>query len=244
MSTALNGLILPHAPLLLPEVLASSREGALARVRAACVDAARAVFGPRALVVSPHAVRTGVYVSPYGDLAALGPRAPAALCPLDLAISEEIARRWDKPLLDEPPDHGIVVPLLLTETVVPIVAVGLEEGADTASEAKALATVLAEMDLNGTVVASANLSAGLTDRAPLTRLSGAEEQERNLVEGLRHDAGTLLDNAPRLSAEAGSCGLGPLALIGHLFGGRRAEILAHEWPFGVGYLVAIIGEPA
>lgn len=241
MPSALNGLILPHAPLLLPEVLESSREGAAARVRAGCVAAARSISGPRALVASPHAMRTGVYVSPYGDLAALGPRAPAALCPLDMTLTEEIAVRWGRPLLDEPLDHGIVVPLLLAEPSAPIVAIGFEEGSDPAAEAASLAEVLRELVVEGTVIASANLSAGLTDRAPLTRLSGAEELERETAEALERDAGSLLDTAPRLTVDAGSCGLGPLALLAHLFGGRPAEVLAHEWPYGVGYLVATIG---
>ena len=240
MSIALNGLILPHAPLLLPEVLVSSREGAAARVRAGCVAAALSMSGPRALVASPHAVRTGVYVSPYGDLAALGPRAPAALCPLDLAFSEELARRWGRPLLEEPLDHGIVVPLLLAEPAVPVVAIGFEEGGESAEEAASLAQILRDLEMEGSVVASANLSAGLNDRAPLTRLTGAEQLERETTEALMRDAGTLLQNAPRLAAEAGSCGLGPLALLGHLFEGSPAEVLAHEWPYGVGYLVATI----
>ena len=244
MSASLNALVLPHAPLLIPEVLAGSREGAPARVRASCIEAARAISGPRALVASPHAVRTGVYVSPYGDLAALGPRAPAALCPLDVALSEEIAHRWDKPLLEEPLDHGIVVPLLLAEPAVPIVAIGFGEEGDPAADAISLAHTLADLEVEGTVIASANLSAGLNDRAPLTRLPGAEELEREAVEALERDAATLLQNAPRLAAEAGSCALGPLALVGHLFEGRPAELLAHEWPYGVGYLVATIaGDP-
>lgn len=236
----LSAVILPHAPLLLPEVLESSPESATARVRAGCVAAAPSISGPRALVVSPHALRTGVYASPYGDLAALGPRAPAALCALDVVLTEEIARRWDRPLLDEPLDHGVVVPLLLANPTVPIVAIGLEEGGDAAAEAASLARVLEELGAEGTLVASANLSAGLTDRAPLTRLSGAEELERELVDALQRDVGSLLQTAPRLASEAGSCALGPLALLGHLFGGRPAEVLAHEWPYGVGYLVATI----
>lgn len=239
-----NGVILPHAPLLLPDVLVSPHDGAAARVRAACSAIARDFSGPSALVASPHALRTGVYESPYGDLAELGPRAPAALCPLDLQSAEELAGRWGKPLIHEPLDHGIVVPLLLAAPSTPVVAVGFEEGRDPIDDAAALATALKEMEFQGSVIASANLSAGLTQRAPLTRLPGAEELETELVERLGQDAGTLSQTAPRLAAEAGSCGLGPLALIGHLFGGRSAEVLAHEWPYGVGYLVARIAEPS
>ena len=236
----MNAVILPHAPLLLPEVGSDARHDPAARVRAGCSAAGRVISGPRALVASPHAMRTGVYVNPYGDLTRFGPRAPAALCPLDLEVAEEIAQRWEKPLVEDPLDHGIVVPLLLAAPAAPIVAIGFEEGSDPGHEAAALATVIAEMDLDGSLVASANLSAGLTDRAPLTRLAGAEELERELVDRLSRDAGSLLETAPRVSTESGSCGLGPLALIGHLFGGSPAEVLAHEWPFGVGYLVATL----
>lgn len=238
MSERLTGLILPHAPLLLPEVLEGPEDDALARVRAACATAARGLDGSRAVVASPHANRTGVYVSPYGDLADLGPRAPAALCPLDLQLAEEVAERWGRPLLDEPLDHGIVVPLLLSPPSGTIVAIGFEDAADATDDASELATVLAELDLEATVIASANLSAGITERAPLTRLPGAEELEIETAKGLEQDAASLLETAPRLATLAGSCSAGPLTLFGRLFGRRSVEVLAHEWPFGVGYLVA------
>jgi hypothetical protein len=241
LSERRTGLILPHAPILLPEVLEGPEEGALARVRAACATAARGVDGSRTLIASPHATHTGVYISPYGDLADLGPRAPAALCPLDLQLAEEVAGRWGRPVLDEPLDHGIVVPLLVAPPSGPIVAIGFKEGVDAIDDASALAAVLTELGFEGVVIASANLSVGVTERAPLTRIAGAEELEIETVKRLEQDSASLLETAPRLATRAGSCGAAPLTLFGSLFGGSSVEVLAHEWPYGVGYLVARTG---
>ncbi len=88
------------------------------------------------------------------------------------------------------------------------------------------------------VVASVNTGAGVTARAPLGELPEGLELERELVAGLARDAATLVDGGAALAALGGSCAGGPLTVLGRLFAGLRGRVLAHEWPYGVGYLVA------
>ena len=87
------------------------------------------------------------------------------------------------------------------------------------------------------VVASAHASAGLTDRAPLTKVSGAADVDRELVAALEEDPGLVDDLLSRLHGTGDACGIGPLAVIAHLFAGWGSEGITYEAPFGVGYLV-------
>ena len=242
MPNLLSGSIVPHAPLLVPGVSGSSELDGLKEVRAET----RAVAGgwsPTTVLISPHGSRPGVYSSPRADLAFVGvPRANARYT-VDTRGAEALRARWRRPWLDEPCDHGIAVPLLLGEPAEPLVAVSLGEGADPEDEAVALADAIRALDGDVTVVASANTGAGITARAPLTELPGAGTLEDELRAVLERDLGGLVEIASRLGSEGGSCGVGPLLVLGHLFADRAARVLAHSWPVGVGYLVAQI-EPS
>jgi hypothetical protein len=156
-------------------------------------------------------------------------------------VTETLAEELGWALTDDELDHGAVVPFLLDWMPdVPVVVVGMGEdspGDELRSDARALALALPAVVAERSVlfVSSANTSAGLTPRAPLTEVPGAAEAERGLLEAL--DAGSRIEEAAvALAKVGGSCGLGPLTAWAALF--RRAEILAHESPLGVGYLVA------
>lgn len=236
MANLRNASIVPHAPLLVPGVSGSSELEGLEEVRAATRAVARA-WSPTTVLISPHGSRPGVYTSPRADLAFLGvPRADARYT-VDTRGAEALRARWQRPHLDEPCDHGITVPLLLCEPADPLVAVTMGEG-DDPGEALALADAIRALDGDVTVVASANTGAGITARAPLTELPGARALEEELRAVVERDLGDLVELAPRLGSEAGSCAVGPLLVLGHLFAGRAARVLAHSWPVGVGYLVA------
>lgn len=231
------GAISPHAPLLVLDRAPLSEDGAVERVRAASRECARRLDAPL-VVVSPHSRETGVYVSTRGGLRGFGlPRADASYA-IDLELSARVASGWGRPTLDEPLDHGISVPLQLLGWTGPAVAVGLaEEDPDIEAAATSLAEVLGR--LPGTVVASVNGGVGVTARGPLTELPEGRALEESFSAALATDVGSLGTLAPRLASEAGSCGLGPLLVLARLFGGVSMEVLAHEWPYGVGYPVAI-----
>lgn len=225
---------MPHAPLLLPEI--GGDEGAPMAGAVAAVD----LSGPEVLVIaSPHGRATGVYAAPSGDLDAFGPRGlGVAAAPGELA--ETVAAAWARPVLVEPVDHGVVVPLRLLAPTVPVVAVAFEEGmtaGEAVAEGAALASALSSVPRSVVFVASANLSAGLDDRSPVPSLEGAAEADAHVLAALRDDPARLVDHATEVE-RAGSCAAAPLAAFGALFAGRRCDVLAYAHPFGVGYAVA------
>ena len=237
MTSARLGAIVPHAPLLILDDARSRADVALERVRAGAREVA-ASLGRSLLVISPHASATGVYVSTRGGLRAFGvPRADAAY-DVDQDMSARVVEGWGRPALVDALDHGITVPLQLLGHEGPIVAVAIAENeADVAGTARSLAQALEPLDL--AVVASVNGGVGVTARGPLTELAQGAALEAELSSVLEQDLGGLHDLAPRLVAEGGSCSLGPLLVLAHLFEGVSMDVLAHEWPVGVGYPVAV-----
>ena len=231
------GAIVPHAPLLVLDDARSRADAALARVRAGARDVAT-LLGQTLVVISPHAPATGVYLSTRGGLRAFGlPRADAAY-DVDQDMSARVVERWGRPALDEPLDHGITVPLQLLGHQGPVVAAGIAENeVDMTGAAGSLARALEPLEVS--VVASVNGGAGVTARGPLTELAEGAALEAELRTVLEDDVGGLHDLAPRLAAGGGSCSLGPLLVLAHLFEGTAMDVRAHEWPVGVGYPVAV-----
>lgn len=186
------------------------------------------------VIASPHGTGTGVYRMPGGNLDAFGPRGIDVSAETDAEAAETLAARWGRPVLDAPADHGIVVPLRLIEASAPVVAVAFAEGAG-AAEGEGLADAVSSLGGAVAFVASANLSAGLTERSPLPSLPGAAEADTAVLDALRHDPAALANVD---FERAGSCAAPVLATFGSLFAGCPCDVLAYEHPFGVGYAVA------
>lgn len=218
--------MVPHAPLLLPE-LGGNRAASVAEA-VASID----LSGAETIVIaSPHGSATGVYRVPRGVLDAFGPRGLSV--DAEPGPAEDLARAWAHPVLDAGADHGIVVPLRLLAPAAPVVAVAFREGA--AGEA-GLAGAVASLPGKVAFVASVNLSPGLDERSPLPSLEGAAEADAAVLGALRRDPAALADvDLDR----AGSCAAPVLAAFGSLFAGRSCDVLAYEQPFGVGYAVAV-----
>ncbi len=173
---------------------------------------------------------------------------------LDHAASKAVAAEWGAERSDLV-DEGLSVPLLMGSLPeVPLVACSMRDwtgraaGSDridpqgSLDRAEALAEAIRSLatESHVLVVASAHSSAALSPRAPLTERAEGLALDRQILAALGSDAGELSSIPPRAWADAGSCGAGPLAVLGHLFGGRSAEVLAYEAPVGVGYLVATL----
>ncbi|HEX2195821.1 MAG TPA: hypothetical protein VHJ76_02750 [Actinomycetota bacterium] len=229
-----TGAVVPHAPLLLPEVAGKKNASATAPVAEAV--ASLDLGDPDVtLIASPHGSTTGVYARVEGNLDAFGPRGVDVSAPTDAELAAALAREWGRPLLDEPADHGIVVPLRLLAATSPVVAVAL--GPDDA-DAFVQALLGVTRDRAIAFVASANTSAGLDERAPLPSLDGARDADEDVLDALRErpaDLGRRLDAL----AAAGSCAVATLGAFGLLFPDRPCEVLAYAHPFGVGYPVAV-----
>ncbi|MFP5298570.1 MAG: hypothetical protein ACLGHL_06260 [Actinomycetota bacterium] len=239
-----TGYIVPHAPVLVaasPAERPSLHLGAALRVL---------VQDPPDLVVicSPHGSTTGVYASASGDLAGHG--LPDVATRREVSPSSEVlASAWSRPLITDPADHGIVVPVALA--AIPdgteVVACCLEEwtgqderSASTAIEAGASLAEALKLAFEGrkvAYVASAHGSAALSPRAPLTERPEGIELERRLHAAFLSGVEQLSGIGAAEWEEAGCCGAGPLIALAHLVRGP-AELLAYDAPFGVGYFAA------
>ncbi len=169
--------------------------------------------------LSPHSPVTGVYAELVGDLSAFGVPEVAVRA----ETSGEIRDGLGLDVIDGPIDHGILVPLLLRKWDVPVVGTGIAGNV----------TIDLDVAARVMVVASINLSAGLSARAPLTQLPGASDVEARFLRHLERDVATA--SADELE---GSCGRHVMQTFGRIFSGRATRVLAHEAPVGVGYLVA------
>lgn len=181
------------------------------------------------VLVSPHAPGTGSYGEIAGSLDAFG--VPGVEVRREVVAVPGLGR------LADPIDYGVVVPLRIMSWEGPVGAVGFAEDALDLGDVVTVQRALESLTEPVSVVASVNLSAGLSPRAPLTEIEGSHQAEETLVQMIQEDVGWLLTGAKSV-ADAGSCGLAPLTLMARLFDGRPARVLAHESPVGVGYLVA------
>lgn len=241
---SLTGYVVPHAPVLVDPAL---QERPWLHLLAACRELVLA--GPQVIVLcSSHGTRTGVYRSVRGSL---GPQGLADISADRHASSSaaRLAEMWGRPLLDDPVDHGVVVPLQLG--LVPenaeVIACCLTEW--TGQIAQDLAPVLegaaslaaAVRGLSGerdvAFMASAHGSAALTPRAPLTERPEGIEFEKRLQAAFRSDVAAISGFTPSAWLDAGSCGAGPLTALGELVDGP-ADMIALDDSYGVGYYVA------
>jgi aromatic ring-opening dioxygenase LigB subunit len=239
-----RGAVVPHAPVLLEAIQPSLDEGRRLRKAVSELDFSEA---EAVVIVSAHGPRAGIYERVEGSLRGFDIEGLEVARDTDSELVRSLAGAWGRATIDGSVDFGVSVPLLLgVGGGVPVVAVTLPEttgpkpgalpdaldAARTLSEA--LRTVADERDV--AVVASAHASAGLTDRAPLTKVPRAAEIDRELVAALDEDPGLVEGLLARLHGTGDACGVGPLAVIAHLFRGWSSEGVTYEAPYGVGYL--------
>ncbi|MGH2702963.1 MAG: hypothetical protein ACRDJB_13050 [Actinomycetota bacterium] len=240
-----RGAMVPHAPVLVESIQPGLDAGRRLRSAIAGLDLEGV---ETVIVVSPHGKGAGVYAGPNGSLTGFGISAPATRRRGDADLGRALAEAWRRPLLDEPADFGVVVPLVLgLGGELPVVGVTLPEitgpqGAPapdaiaTAAElTHALETIVAERDF--AVVASAHSSAGLSPRAPLTEVPGAADADAALREALAQDPARVIELIDDLHSMGDACGVAPLAALTPLLSGWSNRSLRSESPFGVGYIV-------
>ncbi len=195
------------------------------------------------MVLSPHGPAPGIYHRVSGTLGAFG-LSHISVTARNYESSDEIPG-IDRDLITGSVDHGIIVPLRLMAWDLPVIALAAADSdADrvgpAASAAMRAVRIIREIALRKrvAVMASLNTSASLSSRAPFPNDGNDPEPERRLLEILQTDVGLLKEEAAAITKRSHSCALSPLLAVAHLFDGRNMEVLAHEAPVGVGYLVA------
>jgi hypothetical protein len=247
--------VLPHPPLLVPE-LAGAAAAELDPLRAACREALAAVVAAADLTVIvgdgpvwgvPEPSAPGSF-APYGvDLRVT---LPAALTDLDLPELPAPARLPDLPLslavaarlladLDLPP----------ARLVAATVPTSLGPGA-AAAVGRALTAAARDRSAAGVpvgLVAMADLSACRTERAPGAFRPEAADFDASVAEALRTGKpARLLDLDPALAADLLVAGRAPLQVLAGAFESEPAvggRVLYEDAPYGVGYLVALLTAP-
>lgn len=252
--------VLPHPPLLVPEVAAGAAEE-LAGLRSACRKAIDITLGAeidRLIVVGVGPGRDSFGPGARGSLAGFG--VPIEVCvpgaaptgelvlPLSATIGCWLLRNHslgDHPLLDRPlgtrsPPSPVTVEVVAAETAPEhAVELGAELGAELGVE------LAASADRVGLLVMGDG-SAALTPKAPRYVVEGAEEWQRGVDQALGAAdvealAALSADDAHRYSATGRAAWQ---VLVGAARAGEkhattwRGTLLAAEAPYGVGYTVA------
>ena len=255
--------LMPHAPVLVPEVGGERLREVAATVRAMRQAGARLVAcRPDALVViSPHAPRRlnawGFWggESMCGGLGQFGARSEPFALPTDrvltVALEKEARaaglRMWTIP--EQPLDHGSVVPLwFLVEAQwrgpTLVLSLGSEEGFE--DMGAAIRSAAEHTGKRVVILASGDMSHCLLPGAPVGYDPRGREFDEKFIDLLREGAyrqvaalepdlqdGAAEDVMPATLVALGAIGW---ANDGH-------EVLSYEGPFGVGYGVAILFDP-
>lgn len=254
--------LLPHAPVLVPEV-GGARCAEVSQTIAGMRKVARACLAtrPEALVlISPHSPRRrsafGLWAGKglEGSLAQF--RAPDARLslpadePLRDAIAAEAGRHgletWTIP--QDGLDHGAVVPLwFLAEAGWdgPTVILSLNDPGEggCVDLGEAIAGAAEKLGRRTAVVASGDMSHRLRPGAPAGYHPAAHESDEHFIEILKgRDAAELLDFDHELLSVAAEDALDStiVALGAAHWRSEGREVLSYEGPFGVGYGVAIL----
>jgi hypothetical protein len=242
--------ILPHPPLLVPE-LAGAAAAELDPLRQACLQALEVVLAEdRGAVLvgdgpvwgAPRPDAAGSF-RPYG--AAVDVTLPA-LHPLDLDGLPEPVRLDRLPLSLAVAAYLLARldarPARLSALTVPV-SLGPGAAAAVGRELAARAGAAGSFGL----VAMGDLSARRSDRAPGAFHPAAAAFDASVAEAFRAGApGRLLDMEPAVAGELRAAGRVPLQVLAGAFAdtaGVRGRVLYEAAPYGVGYLVGVLTAP-
>ncbi len=261
--------VCPHPPIAVPEV--GGREADIvSSTRRAFLEFGRRVKESGAetvVIISPHAPLfrdvVGINYTPVlkGDLAAFRAWQVRFELENDFALADEIKKQaeglgFTVVKLDEQTakqyqltlklDHGVTVPLYFLReagVTLPLVHVSMMVAPPDRLYLFGPAVRLAAESLGRktALVASADLSHGLTHDAPGGYLPRGKEFDREIARLLAGpDAEGVIGMDPLLVKQAGECGYRSIVMmLGALDGyDVEAQVLSYEGPFGVGYLVA------
>ena len=258
--------LMPHAPILVPGV---GRERlaevtATAQAMATVSRHALAAQPDTVVLVSPHSPRQpgafGIWQTRKlrGSLEMFGSPEDRVDLPLDRAFAERLeataARRglrtW--PITGQPLDHGAVVPLCYLVAAGwkgPTVILSLNYTGDGGLDelGEAIAATAQELHRRTAVIASGDMSHRLTASAPCGFHPEAHRFDETFIALLRqgafHDIQRIDASLQEVAAEDVADST-TVALAASHYRTDGHAVLSYEGPFGVGYGVAILYEPA
>lgn len=259
----LGAVLMPHPPVLLPEVGGGREREIAATGRAMAVAAAEvARWNPEVLILSsPHTILYGDYfhIAPgsgaAGSMAAFGAPQVRMEAAYDAPLREEIIRRATKAGLqagtlgqrDPSLDHGVLIPLYFLRkagVTCPMVRMGLSgfSSLDHYRLGQCVAEAVNALGRRAVFVASGDLSHKLKADGPYGFAPEGpvfdEAVTRTMTSGNFLEFLTL---DPSLCERAAECGLRSFQIMAGALDGLAVQprLLSHEGTFGVGYGVAL-----
>lgn len=254
MEKIVFGAIMPHPPILVPEI-GKNRLKEAAKTKKGLDEIARRLKKTDCetiVVITPHGAVGQASVPVYtghvfeGNFSQFGLSKPGYTFKGDPALGLKIVKESE--LASSCPetilDHGALVPLVELQlgggkkNILPI-AVGFLPLRILFQFGRQLAQAADMIGRKIAVIASSDMSHCLTPDAPNGFNPRGREFDQQLVELVRHDdVNGILDFDPLLAHDAAQDALWSIAiLLGALDGrGFKPEILSYEGPFGVGYM--------
>ena len=258
------GAIVPHPPILLPEV-GRGRE----RQAQATLDAYQVIVSElrqrriaRVLMISTHGIVTLnrfhiLTTSVTGDLRRFDPDAPSFDVQIDRQLTEAVVSEADVrsiPLQPvgawEPSDHSLGVPRILLADALPervaVFSISFRSPADHLRLGEAVGAALTQLDEPTAIIASGDAVHRLSDISEYGVHREAERVQQAIESAIRdwdHDALLSLDEDLRRDVDE-SIVSPTLILMGATQGvptsSIRPRMLSSERPWGVGYVTALI----
>ncbi len=258
--------LMPHAPILVPGVGKERLAEVTATAQAMATVSRHAVAAQpdTVVLVSPHSPRQsgafGIWQTRKlrGSLEMFGSPEDRVDLPLDQAFAERLeataARRelrtWR--ITGQPLDHGAVVPLCYLVAAGwkgPTVILSLNYTGDGGLDelGEAIAATAQELHRRTAVIASGDMSHRLTASAPCGFHPEAHRFDETFIALLRqgafHDIQRIDASLQEVAAEDVADST-TVALAASRYRTDGHAVLSYEGPFGVGYGVAILYEPA
>lgn len=250
------GAILPHPPILIPQI-GRDRIKAAEKSQRALTEISRRMVEHNfdtVVVITPHGAVGQASVPVYtghvfeGSFAQFGLDKPLFTFKGDPEFGLAIVK--DSPLASACPetllDHGVLVPLFypqaagIKKPILPI-AIGFLPLSRLFTFGQSLARTADRLGRKVLLIASADMSHRLTPDAPNGYSPRGKEFDEKLVELVRnYDVPGILKFDPDLAEAAAQDALWSIAiLLGALDGKKvKQEVLSYEGPFGVGYMIA------
>jgi len=262
MAGIVFGCIVPHPPLLVPDVGKGQEAAISTTIKSMEIlrDRLAKQQPETVLVISPHGEyhsdTMGILTAPSssGDMKRWGDREPTEHFDNDLKTVElirEEARKLNIPVKSIGDrsydlDHGVMVPMhVLLPAIRGIALIPLTFSwlplETHFTFGKAIKQAAERSGKRVVIVASGDLSHRLIPSAPAGYDPMGKVFDQNLVKALsKLNSQDILNMDKTLIEHAGECGLRSITiLLGALDGLKvNPEILSYEGPFGVGYMVA------
>ena len=259
----LGAVLMPHPPVLLPEV-GKGREGEISATGRAMDTAAAEVarWNPDVLIVaSPHTILYGDYfhLAPgggaAGSMSAFGAPQVRMEAAYDVSLRDEIVELARADGLeagtlgqrDPDLDHGVLIPLYFLRKAgvrCPIVRMGLSgfSPLDHYRLGRCVARAVERLGRRAVFVASGDLSHKLKPDGPYGFApEGPVFDEAVTAAMASGDFLKFLTMDPSLCQRAAECGLRSFQMMAGALDGLAVapKLLSHEGTFGVGYAVAL-----